>query len=89
MNKEVLPDQEDLTQIYNQASEREADLTEAVHNEMDQMKYAQIIDDQIVSNGILAQQRRTCRGGGGGKLFPQISQNPSFWHYNAYNQSCS
>jgi hypothetical protein len=56
---------------------------------MDQMKYAQIIDDQIVSNGILAQQRRTCREGGGGKLFPQISQNPSFGHYNAYNQSCS
>jgi hypothetical protein len=60
---------------------------------MDQMKYAQIIDDQIVSNGILAQQRWTCRGGGRGagrgKLFPQISQNPSFWHYNAYNQSCS
>jgi hypothetical protein len=53
------------------------------------MKYAQIIDDQIVSNGILAQQRRTCREGGGGKLFPQISQNPSFGHYNAYNQSCS
>ncbi len=55
------------------------------------MKYAQIINDQIVSNGILAQQRWTCRGGGagGGKLFPQISQNLSFWHYNAYNQSCS